>query len=102
MFPLTTTFIRITFGVCVCARVNTSARRHGIDDADIIHAIDKAAAEYELGDDDEPRRFLVLGPDRAGNMLEVIVLMFDDGTELAIHAMAMRSKYASWLPGGER
>jgi hypothetical protein len=83
-------------------RVNSSARRHGIEDADIVHAIDAAVAEYELGDDDEPRRFLVLGPDRAGNMLEVILLMFDDGAELAIHAMVMRSKYASWLTGGER
>jgi hypothetical protein len=83
-------------------RVNISARRHGVSDDDIVHAAETSVAEYELGDDDEPRRFLILGPDRAGNMLEVIVLMFDDGTELAIHAMAMRPKYASWLTGGKR
>ena len=49
-------------------------------------------------DDDSPHRTLVLGPDRAGNMLEVIVLHFDDGREMAIHAMPMRSQYRRLLP----
>ena len=37
-------------------------------------------------------------PDRAGNMIEVIVLHFDDGREMAIHAMPMRSRYRGLLP----
>jgi hypothetical protein len=40
----------------------------------------------------------ILGPDRAGNLLEVIVLHFDDGREMAIHAMPMRSQYRAMLP----
>jgi hypothetical protein len=36
---------------------------------------------------DEPRRELRLGSDRAGNLL------LDDGDELVIHAMRMRPKY---------
>ena len=51
-----------------------------------------------MGDDESPLRTLVLGPDRAGNMVEVIVLHFDDGREMAIHAMPMRSRYSGLLP----
>ncbi len=36
-------------------------------------------------------------PDRAGNLLEVVVLLLDD-TDLIIHAMRMRSKYSDLLP----
>jgi hypothetical protein len=48
--------------------------------------------------DDEPRRTLLLGPDRSGNLLEVVVLELDDGTRLAIHAMRMRPSYIDLLP----
>ncbi|THJ75365.1 hypothetical protein E7Y31_05925 [Candidatus Frankia alpina] len=52
---------------------------------------------YTLDDDDPPRE-LRLGPDLAGNLLEIVVLLLDDGTELIIHAMRMRPKYRSLLP----
>jgi hypothetical protein len=35
----------------------------------------------------------VLGHDPAGNMLELIVLHFDDGRDMVIHAMPMRRQY---------
>jgi len=38
-------------------------------------------------------RVFYLGPDRAGNLLEVVVIERDDGSELAIHAMKMRCRY---------
>ena len=38
-------------------------------------------------------RVFYLGPDRAGNLLEVVVIERDDGSELAIHAMKMRRRY---------
>jgi hypothetical protein len=41
---------------------------------------------------------LRLGPDRAGNPLEIVVLLLDDGRELIIHAMPMRPKYRDLLP----
>ncbi len=49
----------------------------------------------DLGDD--PDRWLVLGSDRAGNLLEVVVLVTVEGSELAIHAMAMRARYRRLL-----
>ena len=64
----------------------------------MVHAVTHALVVTDMGDDDSPLRTLVLGPDRAGNMLEVIVLHFDDGREMAIHAMPMRSHYRGLLP----
>jgi hypothetical protein len=37
------------------------------------------------------------GPDRAGNLLEVVVLSTADDMQLAIHAMQMRSRYRRLL-----
>ena len=42
-------------------------------------------------------KVLYLGPDRAGNLLEVVSLHLADGSELAIHAMPMRPMYEPLL-----
>jgi hypothetical protein len=79
--------------------IHPSARKHGIADEDILHGVANALASYALEEGDgEPRRTLVLGPDRSANLLEVVVLEFDDGGRLAIHAMRMRPKYIPLLP----
>ncbi len=72
-----------------------SARRHGIVDEDIVHAIEQALATGEQDDG----TVLYLGPDRAGNLLEVVSVRRDDGTEMVIHAMRMRAKYEPFLRG---
>jgi len=71
-----------------------SARKHGIDDPDITHATDHAMA---VGEQDDGK-VLYLGPDRTGNMLEVVTVLRTDGTEIVIHAMRMRRSYESFLP----
>jgi hypothetical protein len=71
--------------------VHPSARKHGVADDDIRHAIDHVLAIEDAGED--PDRWLVIGPDRAGNPLEVVVLVTVEDTRLAIHAMSMRAKY---------
>lgn len=71
--------------------IHLSARKHGVADEDIRHAIDHALATEDVGED--PDRWLVVGPDRAGNLLEVVVLITIEGAQLAIHAMAMRAKF---------
>jgi hypothetical protein len=79
--------------------LHRSARKHGVADEDIVHAASHALAGYSLEDaDDEPRRTLLLGPDRAGNLLELVVLELDDGRRLVIHAMPMRPAYRDLLP----
>ena len=69
-----------------------------MDADDVLHAVARALVVADMGDDESPLRTLVLGPDRSGNMLEVIVLHFDDGREMAIHAMRMRIHYRGLLP----
>jgi len=54
-----------------------SARKHGVADADILHAVDHALGAAEQDDG----KVLYLGADRAGNMLEVIAVERDDGRD---------------------
>ena len=75
--------------------IHPSARRHGIPDDDIVHAIDHATVVEDLGDD--PDRWLVIGPDRSANLLEVVVLIPAEGNELIIHAMPLRAVYRKLL-----
>jgi hypothetical protein len=81
--------------------IHQSARKHGITDDDIEHAIAHPLVVANLDDETTPARTLVLGPTTAGNLLEVIVLHFDDGRDMAIHAMPMRNRYRGMLPRHE-
>jgi hypothetical protein len=64
-----------------------------------LHAVNHAITIDEAGDD--PVRWLVLGPDRAGNLLELVVIDRPDGPAV-IHAMPMRAQYRRLLPKGRR
>ena len=75
--------------------IHRSARKHGVAEEDILHAIDHAFVIEDIGED--PDRWPVLDPDRAANMLEVVVLTASEGTRLAIHAMSMRPIYERLL-----
>jgi hypothetical protein len=75
--------------------VHASARRHGIADDDMLHAIDHAMATEDLGED--PDRWLVVGPDRSANLLEVVVLVTAEGNEMIVHAMPLRAVYRRLL-----
>lgn len=72
-----------------------SALKHGVDPADINHALHHATVIEEVGED--PARYLVLGPDRSANLLEVVVLDRPNGPAV-IHAMPMRAQYRKLLP----
>lgn len=61
----------------------------------MLHAVEHSLAVEDLGE--EPDRWLVLGPDTAGNLLEVVVLISSEGDEIIIHAMPMRPKYRKFL-----
>lgn len=74
-----------------------SARKHGIDDKDTNHAIDHALVTAELG----PEKELHLGPDRAGNFLEVVTVSRQGQELLVIHSMKMRKQYEPYLQGLE-
>jgi uncharacterized DUF497 family protein len=80
--------------------VHRSALKHEIDAADTVHAVRNALIVYALTNSEEegPPRELHLGPDRAGNLLEVVVLVRDEGPGLIIHSMRMRPRYRELLP----
>jgi hypothetical protein len=79
--------------------IHRTARRHGIRDEDMGHAADHAVVVVDLDADADPPKVLAIGPDRAGNLLEVIVLELDDDL-LAIHAMPLRPAFHDLLPQG--
>lgn len=70
-----------------------SARKHGVRDEDIEHAVSNAIAVADADDD----KVLHLGPGRVGNLLEIVSVLRTDGTELVIHAMRMRRSFESLL-----
>lgn len=74
--------------------IHPSARKHGVTDDDILHAIEYARVERWRGN-----RVISLGPDRAANMLEVVTVRQRDGSVVVIHAMKMQPKYERWLRG---
>lgn len=78
--------------------IHRSAHKHGVEDGDVTHAVVNHLYAAQI-DDQRPWRVLYLGPDRAGNLLEVVVVERDDGSELAIHAMKMRKSYRTLLTG---
>ena len=61
----------------------------------MLHAVEHSLAIDDLGED--PDRWLVLGPDPAGNLIELVVLVSREGDEIIIHAMPMRPKYRRLL-----
>lgn len=77
-------------------RVHDSALRHGILPEDAIQAATWSLWIEDL-DEGSPSRQLRLGFDTHGRLLETIVLVFDSGNELVIHAMKARPQMLDLL-----
>jgi uncharacterized DUF497 family protein len=80
--------------------IHQAAYKHGVDEDSIEHALAHAVAVVDLQPEADPPRVLVIGPDRGGNLLEIIWLDLDD-ERLVIHAMKLRPTFYALLPGGE-
>jgi hypothetical protein len=78
-------------------KMHDAARRHGIVPEDAIQAATWAIWIDDL-DDDSPARQLRLGFDTQGRLPETVVLVFDSGNELIIHAMNARPQMLELLP----
>ena len=72
--------------------VHRSALKHGIAASDASYGAEHWVYAAEL-DEENPARDFTLGFDRGGRLLELIVLRFDSGHELVIHAMKTRRQY---------
>jgi hypothetical protein len=73
-----------------------SARKHGKTNDDILHAWNNALGFYDIEADHEPPKSLAIGPDLAGNLLEVIYLELERA-DVVIHAMTLQPKYRPLL-----
>ena len=73
-------------------RIHTSATKHGVSDSSIRHAIRHAGISGDINSDGD--KTIHIGPDPAGNLLEIIEL-----SGLVIHAMPLRKRYEPLLRG---
>ncbi len=78
-------------------RVHPPALKHGIAAEDALQAATWPTWIENL-DEESPARQLRLGFDTRGRMLETVVLVFDSGNELVIHAMKARPQMLDLLP----
>jgi hypothetical protein len=71
--------------------IRPSASKHGVTNEAIAHAVTYAIYIDEDYQGDEPPKILFLGPDPAGNMLEVLGRFGESDRALGVfHAMAAR------------
>ena len=76
---------------------NPSAFKHGVNEADIRKAIDRFVYEDPLEDFDN--KYLLLGFDTQGNLLEVMYNYIDSDTINVFHAMPCRKNFYGLLRG---
>jgi hypothetical protein len=70
-------------------RIAETARKHGIADEDMLHAVRNAMAEWEFEDDFT----MLVGPARNADLLEVGVIGIETDEAVIVHAMPARSKF---------
>ena len=82
-------------------KVHASARKHfgrdRLSDEAILYAYEHALNSRPLDDEDDPRRWRVVGIDQSGRVHELVVLVFDGGGELLIHAIKARAQFLDEL-----
>jgi len=74
-------------------RIGQPARRHGIGDDDIWHAVRNATRKIEMGGD----LTMLIGPARDGTPLEIGVLGLGGEDPVVIHAMRLRPKFYPFI-----
>lgn len=77
-------------------RVRPSALKHGISAMESEEAAENCLYIVPL-DEEVPQRELRLGFDHHARLLELVVLIWDDGTEEIIHSMPARKQYIALL-----
>ena len=82
-------------------QVHNSALKHGCTVEDISHAVDMALYEGVLDEENDPPKVLVIGPDHAGNLIELVGGEVAEGDLLIWHADRCRKAYLVLLPEQE-
>jgi hypothetical protein len=79
-------------------KLHSSALKHGVLPEDAAQSADWPLWVEPIEDNDWPRRELRLGFDTQARLLETVVLIFQSGDEMVIHAMPARKQYWDLLP----
>ena len=76
--------------------IEASARKHGVEDEDMLHSYRHHWRAFAT---DDPSVTMFVGPDRSGSPLEVGVVVDEQGDAI-IHCMAARAKFLKgwWKP----
>jgi hypothetical protein len=81
--------------------IHHSAHKRGVNDDAIEHVVAHAFVAVDIEPDADPPRVLAVGPDHAGNLLEIVWLELRGERRLVVHAMKLRSTFYDLLPRGE-
>ncbi len=79
--------------------IHETALKHRISELDIHHVCANSSDIFELDQESYEIKILIIGPDTAGNLLEVIGLDVNDQSLLIIHAMKIRKSMVKLLEG---
>jgi len=78
--------------------IHPSAKRHGVANADIAHAVRNAVVVASIDPEADRPKELLIGPDRSGRLLEVIWIHRSANRWMLIHAMPLRRTFMGRLP----
>jgi len=77
---------------------NKSAFKHGVNEDDIRSALTTFLLDMALNDDDDRYdKFLIIGFDTKGNLLELMYNLIDEHNINVFHAMKCRKEYLMLL-----
>lgn len=74
-------------------RLGGPARKHGVADTDIWHAVRNAMRRVSVDDD----LIMLIGPASNGTLLEIGVLDIEGDDPVVIHAQPLRAKFHKFL-----
>jgi hypothetical protein len=74
-------------------RIGGPARKHGLPETDVLHAVRNAVRRIEMDED----LTMLIGPAGDGGLLEIGVLDLDGDDPVVVHAMALRAKFYRFL-----
>jgi len=77
-------------------KFNEAAFRHGVTESDIRRALAYPRFDGAI-DEEEENKYLVLGFDNKGNLLEIMYNLIDDQSINVFHAMKCRKAFLQYL-----
>lgn len=90
----------VSYYTSAVLRIADSALKHGCSREDVSDAYDMAVFEGVVDAEAELPKLLTIGPDPAGNLLELVGGRRANGDYLIWHAMRCQPQYLALLPGG--